>query len=94
MRVLPGQANLLLQHARKPSDVEPAPKQPKSTCAPGPKPASKPARFFLGRSVLYTHDNRATVGAKVVKNYGNGKYDIQIPTGWQLLGPPFLCLGP
>ena len=33
--------------------------------------------FFVGRSNLYTRGNGATVRAKVVKNHGNGKYDIQ-----------------
>ena len=31
MGVLPGHANLLLQRARKPFDVQPAPKQPKAS---------------------------------------------------------------
>ena len=70
MGVLPGHANLLLQRARKPSDA----KQPKASSAP--KPAPKAVGFFVGRSVLYTRGNGATVRAKVVKNHGNGKYDI------------------
>ena len=77
MGVLPGHVNLLLQRARKPSDTQPAPKLPKSTHASAPKRAPKPAGFFVGRSVLYTRGNGATVGAKVVKNHGNGKYNIQ-----------------
>ena len=31
----------------------------------------------MGRSVQYTRGNGATVGAKVLKNHGNDKYDIQ-----------------
>ena len=46
MGVLLGHANLLLQHALKPSDAQPAPKQPKSTRTPAPKSAPKPAVFF------------------------------------------------
>ena len=75
MGVLPGHANLLLQRARKPCDAQLAPKQPKATSAP--KPAPKAMRFFVGWSVLHTHGNGATVRAKVVKNHGNGRYDIQ-----------------
>ena len=71
MGLLPGHANLLLQCARKPSDAWPAPKHPKSTRAPAPKLAPKLAGFFVGRSVLYTSGNGATVGTKVVKNHGN-----------------------
>ena len=75
MGVLPGHANLLLRCAHKPSDVQPAPKPPKASSAP--KLAPKAVGFFVGRSVLYTRGNGATVRAKVVKNHGNGKYDIQ-----------------
>ena len=70
MGVLPGHANLLLQRARKPSDAQPVPKQPKAE--PAPKPAPKAMGFFMGR-----RGNGATVQAKVVKNHGNGKHDIQ-----------------
>ena len=72
MGVLPRHANLLLQRARKPFDVQPAPKQPKASSAR--KLAPKAAGFFVERSVLYTRGNGATVRAKVVKNHGNGKY--------------------
>ena len=86
MGVLPRHANLLLQRARKPSDAQPAPKQPKASSAP--KPAPKAVGFFVGRSVLYTRGNGATVRAKVVKNHGNGKYDIQ----FQQDGNDVVCL--
>ena len=75
MGVMLGHANLLLQRARKPFDVQPAPKQPKASSSP--KPAPKAVGFFVERSALYTRGNRATVRAKVVKNHGNGKHDIQ-----------------
>ena len=75
MGVLPGHPDMLLQHARKPCGAQPAPKQRKANSAPNPAP--KAVGFFVGRSVLYTRDNGATVRAKVVKNHRNGKYDIQ-----------------
>ena len=75
MGVLPGHASLLLQRARKPSDAQPTPKQLKAESAP--KPAPKAVGFFVGRSVLYIRGNGATVRAKVGKNHGNGKYDIE-----------------
>ena len=65
----------VLQLARKPSDAQPAPKQPKASSAP--KPAPKAVGFFVGRSVLYICGDGAMVRANVVKNHGNGKYDIQ-----------------
>ena len=46
MGVLPRHANLLLQGAHKPSRAEPAPKQPKSTGAPAPKPTRSPLVFL------------------------------------------------
>ena len=74
MGVLLRHANLLLQQCHKPSDADPTPKQLKAAHA---KPAPKPAGFFCGEECLYTCGNEATVGAKVVKNHGNGKYGIQ-----------------
>ena len=75
--LLAGHANLLLQRAHRPSDAQPAPKRPKASHAPAPKPAPKPAGFFVGRSVLYTRGNGTTARAKVLKNHGNDKYDIE-----------------
>ena len=31
----------------------------------------------MGRTVLYTRGTGVTIEAKVMKNHGNGKYDIQ-----------------
>ena len=37
-----------------------------------PKPAPKPAGFFVGRTILYTRGTGGTIEAKVMKNHGTG----------------------
>ena len=87
MGVLPGHANLLLQCARKHSDAQLAPKQPKASSAPRPAPTA--VGFFVGRSVLYTRGNGATVRAKV----GMANM-ISSSNRMAMMWSAFLCLGP
>ena len=90
MGVLPGHANLLLQGAHKPSDAQPAPKQPKSTHAPAPKPVPKPASFSWEGVFCTLVVTVLWLGPKlVVKIHGNGKYNIQFQQDGTLRRSPF-----